>query len=201
MPTHWHFVFWPEKDGHLAAFLQRLTITHARRWQEHRGRVGLGHVYQGRYKSFPVKSDEYFYQVIRYVERNPLRAGLVSRAEHWQWSSLRRRLADVAPVQPISLSSWPLPIPANWQALVNQPQHETELTTIRHCLQRGQPLGKETWIRRTASRLGLESTLHAPSSEKTMKEGHKRTCPAFSAKRTCPAFSVAFSVIRASTIS
>ena len=54
--------------------MQRLTITHVRRWQEHRGYAGLGHVYQGRYKSFPVESDEHFWVVARYVERNALRA-------------------------------------------------------------------------------------------------------------------------------
>ena len=60
MPNHWHLLLWPECDGELAAFMQRLTITHVRRWQEHRGYAGLGHVYQGRYKSFPVESDEHF---------------------------------------------------------------------------------------------------------------------------------------------
>ena len=70
MPNHWHLLLWPECDGELAAFMQRLTITHVRRWQEHRGYAGLGHVYQGRYKSFPVESDEHFWVVARYVERN-----------------------------------------------------------------------------------------------------------------------------------
>ena len=74
MPNHWHLLLWPECDGELAAFMQRLTITHVRRWQEHRGYAGLGHVYQGRYKSFPVESDEHFWVVARYVERNALRA-------------------------------------------------------------------------------------------------------------------------------
>ena len=54
MPNHWHFAPWLEHDGDLAAFLQRLTITHVRGWQEHRHGVGESHVYQGRYKSFPV---------------------------------------------------------------------------------------------------------------------------------------------------
>src|SRR5271157_3109075 len=44
MPNHWHLLLWPECDGELAAFMQRLTITHVRRWQEHRGYAGLGHV-------------------------------------------------------------------------------------------------------------------------------------------------------------
>ena len=67
MPNHWHLLLWPECDGELTAFMQRLTITHVRRWQEHRGYAGLGHVYQGRYKSFPVESDEHFWVVARYV--------------------------------------------------------------------------------------------------------------------------------------
>ena len=61
MPNHWHLLLSPECDGELTAFLQRRTITHVRRWQEHRGYAGLGHVYQGRYKSFPVESDEHFW--------------------------------------------------------------------------------------------------------------------------------------------
>ena len=72
MPNHWHLLLWPECDGELAAFMQRLAITYVRRWQEHRGYAGLGHVYQGRYKSFPVESDEHFWVVARYVERNAL---------------------------------------------------------------------------------------------------------------------------------
>lgn len=58
MPNHWHLLVWPEHDGDLATFMQRLAITHVRRWQEHRHYVGLGHVYQGRYKSFPVEEDD-----------------------------------------------------------------------------------------------------------------------------------------------
>jgi putative transposase len=61
--------------------MQRLTITHVRCWQYHRHCVGDGHVYQGRYKSFPVQTDVYLYQVLRYAERIALRANLVGRAE------------------------------------------------------------------------------------------------------------------------
>ena len=57
-----------------------------------RQRVGYGHLYQGRYRSFPVESDEHFYQVMRYVERNALRANLMERADDWRWSSLWRRV-------------------------------------------------------------------------------------------------------------
>jgi len=59
-----------------------LTIIHT---------AGTGPVYQDRFKSFPVQTDAHFLPVTRYVERNVLRAKLVTRAEDWQWSSLWRR--------------------------------------------------------------------------------------------------------------
>src|SRR5208337_215506 len=55
-----------------------------------RHEIGYGRLYQGRYKCFPVATEDYFYQVVRYVERNAPRANLVERAESWRWSSLRR---------------------------------------------------------------------------------------------------------------
>ena len=82
MPHHWHFVLWPDGDGDLASFMQRLAVTHVTRWQRNRNQVGsVPLVYQGRFKSFPIEADDYSYQVSRYVERNELRANLVTRAE------------------------------------------------------------------------------------------------------------------------
>ncbi len=167
MPNHWHFVLWPEHDGDLAAFMQQLTTKHVRRWQLHRRRVGYGHVYQSRYKSFPVEEEEYFYQVVRYVERNALRAGLVKRAEAWKWSSLWRRTSGTAE-QKEWLSDWPAPYPKGWCKLVNQPQTEAEVEAIRRCVARGQPYGGEDWVGRTAGQLGLESTLRAPHRPKKL---------------------------------
>jgi putative transposase len=84
MPNHWHLVVWPQRDGDLAAFMQRLTITHARRWLANRRGRWARHVYQGRFKSFVIQRDEHLLTVARYVERNALRAGLVKRAELWR---------------------------------------------------------------------------------------------------------------------
>jgi putative transposase len=156
LPNHWHFVLWPEEDGQLSAFLQRLTNTHAQRWQRAKQKVGYGHLYQGRFKSFPVETDEHFYTVMRYVERNALRAALVETAEAWRWGSLWRRVHNVR--DPL-LSGWPLPEPRNWVAQVNQPQSDAELAALRRCLERGSPFGDNAWTTRTAQALGLTSTL------------------------------------------
>ena len=157
LSNHWHFVLWPEHDGDLAAFMQQMTNTHVKRWKEHRHEIGYGHLYQERYKSFPVETDDYFYQVVRYVERNALRATLVTCAESWRWSSLGRAERE-DPEFPI-LSRWPLGRPADWLRIVNQPQSEAELKALRECVQRGCPFGNSAWVAQTATDLGLESTL------------------------------------------
>jgi putative transposase len=114
-------------------------------------------LYQGRYKCFPVETDDCFYRVVRSVKRNALRANLVTRAEFWPWSSFRRgEREDVA--FPI-LSPWPLPRPADWLEIVNQPQTEPELEAARRCVNRGCPFGTQAWVAQTAKQLNLESTL------------------------------------------
>ncbi len=171
MPNHWHLVVWPRGDGDLSAFTGWLTLTHTQRWHAHRHSAGEGHLYQGRFKSFPVQDDTYFLTLCRYVERNPLRAGLVERAEEWLWSSLGDRpQRDQEPA--IRLCAWPVDRPRNWRQLVNQPQTAAEEDAIRVCIARGRPFGDAGWQKRTAARLGLELTLRArgrprkPSQEK-----------------------------------
>lgn len=158
MPNHWHLALWPRREGELAAFMQRLSVTHASRWLVHRGLAGSGHVYQGRFKSFPVQKEDYLLVLLRYIERNPLRAGLVKRADDWRWGSLWRRVHGSAK-QRAMLSDLPVTLPRNWRQRVNQPETDAELEAIRRCVTRGQPLGDDKWTRRMATKLGLESTL------------------------------------------
>jgi len=170
MPNHWHLLLWPERDGDMARFMHRLTVTHVRRWQEHRHTVGLGHVYQARYKSFPVEEDEHFLAVARYVERNALRANLVVRAEEWRWSGLWRRGRGNAEEKGV-LTAWPVELPADWIERVNRADNEKELEALRRSVQRGRPYGTPTWQRHMAKRLGLESTYHAPGRPRIARGG------------------------------
>src|SRR5258708_36947437 len=110
MPNHLHFVLWPREDGELTDFVRWLTHTHTMRWHAQYHTSGTGHVYQGRFKAFPVETDDYFYSVVRYVHRNALRAELVARAEDWRWSSLWRRESGDPDSQAL-FSSWRLPCP------------------------------------------------------------------------------------------
>ncbi len=138
--------------------MQRLTITHVRRWQEHKRRVGDGHVYQGWYKSFPCQRDAHLLALCRYVERNAARAGLVQRAEDWRWCSLwRRRHVRTVDDLPV-LSNWPADRPRNWVWRVNQLETAEELAAMRQSVLRGRPLGRAAWVQRVATLLALESS-------------------------------------------
>ena len=83
MPNHWHMVLYPRADGDLSKFLQRITLTHTQRYHAQTRTAGYGHIYQGRYKSLPVEKGGHFLTLVRYVERNAKRAGLVKKAEDW----------------------------------------------------------------------------------------------------------------------
>src|SRR5262249_46524871 len=152
--NHWHLVLWPRADGELTEFLRWLTHTHVMRWHSHFGTSGTGHLYQGRFKAFPIQTDDHFYTVVRYVERNPLRANLVVRAEDWRWSSLWRRNSGTPEAKSI-LAKWPLPEPSRWTANVNAVQTEREVSAVREAIRRGHPFGSPVWQQRTADRLGL----------------------------------------------
>jgi putative transposase len=168
MPNHWHLVVWPRHDSEVTDFLQWLTATHTMRWHAHYHTSGTGHLYQGRFKSFPVESDEHLLAVLRYVERNPLRAGLAERAEDWRWGSAWRRRHGNAEAKRL-LAEWPVVRPRNWLDLVNHPQTEAEVAALQRCVQRGTPYGSERWVRRSALRLDLDATLR-PRGRPTLKK-------------------------------
>lgn len=158
MPNHWHLLVWPRRDGELSEVLRWITVTDTQRWHAYHKTAGTGPVYQGRFKSFPVQTDEHFLTVARYVARNALRAKLVDRAEDWQWESLWRRTHGDSP-QTAWLSDWPLDRPRDWVVRVNRSQGASELEALRTSVQRGRPFGDEGWVRRTAKRFDMESTL------------------------------------------
>ena len=118
--------------------------------RHHRHYRSSGHLWQGRFKAFPIQEDDHLRTVLRYVERNPLRAALAQRAEAWPWSSL------AAP--PAWLDPGPAPRGAGWIDGVNGIEAEDEVRILRGCIERGTPFGSQAWTARTATTLGLESS-------------------------------------------
>ncbi|HXK27786.1 MAG TPA: transposase [Candidatus Binatia bacterium] len=148
MPNHFHFVIESSHHQSLSQFMQWLLTSHVRRYHKHYG--SSGHVWQGRFKSFPVQRDEHLLMVLRYVLQNPVRSGLAASVDDWPWSSwCRSGLAAPCPVE----------VEANWIAKVDEPLSAPELASIRESVNRQRPFGEKNWQTQIASLFGLESTM------------------------------------------
>jgi len=174
MPNHWHFVVYPSEDDEVTRFFRWLTHTHAMRAIRHRRTLGMGPLYQGRFKSLPVEQDEHLSTLLRYVQRNPVRAELVQRATRWKWSGLWARRAGDVTTRSL-LSKWPIDEPSDWEDWVDSPQTPAEIASVREHIRRNRPYGSRGWTQQTARRLGLQSTLR-PRGRPTRK-GQKELRP------------------------
>jgi putative transposase len=135
-----------------------LTSTHVRQYRTRTKTIGYGHLYQDRYKSFPVETNEYCNTLTRYVEQNPLRAKLTKKAEDWQWSSLWRREKG-SNKQKQLLAQLPIELPVNYLESVNQILKDEILLDVRHSVNKGKPYGTLEWIDVLADKFDIKHTL------------------------------------------
>jgi len=150
MPNHFHIVAAQHGSNDIARWLHWLLTTFSARL--HRRYGSCGRVWQGRFKAFPIEHDGHLLTVMRYVERNALRSGLVARAEDWPWGSLAWRQG----LQRHLLAGPPQALPQDWTNWVNAPHSADELATLRECVNRQRPFGGADWVSAAASSLGLE---------------------------------------------
>jgi putative transposase len=154
MPNHVHLVVQPAAAGDVSRWMQWVFTTHVH-WS-HAKYGTTGRLWQGRFKAFLIQADHYLLTVMRYTERNALRANLVERAEDWRWGSLAWRGARCPPV---ALSPAPIALPSYWRHLVNEPQTAAELDAIRRCVNRQRPFGDDAWVAARAKEFGMEHSL------------------------------------------
>jgi putative transposase len=170
--THWELVVWPRRDGHLSDFMRWVGVTHSQRFHSRHHTLGTGHVYQSRFKSFPIEAGAPFLRICRYVERNPLRARLVKKAENWRWSSLACRADAVRAAE--LLDAWPVSQgrpPADWPERIRTPETDEELAAVRLCIARGRPYGTAAWVAKTVAKLGLESSVRPRGRPRKVPQG------------------------------
>jgi putative transposase len=161
MPNHWHLVVWPEKDGAVSAFVHWLCTAHVAT-RAHTKKREVGHLYQGRFRCFAVQEEVYYYNALKYVEANALRAGLVQRAEDWKWSSAWERIHGSELLVP-----GPLPLPPDWVSLVNRGFDPDDLRALRASVRSSRPYGSPLWAEQTSRSLGLEQKLHGVGRTRT----------------------------------
>ena len=161
MPNHWHLLLYPENDGDMGLFMHWLTNAHTRRVHSLTETIGTGPLYQGRYKSFMAKTDAHLLTVLKYIERNPVRARMVRQAENWRWGSAWLRANGISKQKNL-LSESPVDLPRNYRAWVNTPDSEKDLEDLRESVNRGAPYGSARWVELMIEKHKLESTIRRP---------------------------------------
>ncbi len=154
MPDHFHLVLSPVKAEELSRWMQWVMTSHVRRYHHYYGTSG--HIWQGRFKSSIVEQDGHLVTLMRYVEANPVRAGIVGSAKDWAWSSHRETLGQKSRKV---IDGIPIELPGNWERVVDHPLSANELEKLRESVKRQAPYGSTSWQSEWGEKLGLESTL------------------------------------------
>lgn len=168
MPNHWHLVLYPRNDGDLSLFMHKLSNAHTRKVHALTDTNGSGHLYQGRYKSFLIDSDNYLLAVIKYVERNAVRARLAHHAEDWRWGSAWLHINGTNEQKKL-LDESPIELPDNYLKWINTVDKTEDLKTIRNSVNKSVPYGRDTWVEKMVSKHHLESTLRSPGRPRSDK--------------------------------
>jgi putative transposase len=143
MKNHVHIVVWPDEARAISEYMHWVFNVHVHRYHLHYNLRGLGHLYQDRYKAFPIQNERHLYTVMRYVEGNALRAGLVRRAEEWEWSSLSLRTRPEW--RGIFSNGDRIELPGDWSQVVNDMLPDDDLEALRSCARKGAPYGDADW--------------------------------------------------------
>ena len=149
MTNHVHLVAVPRDAESVALALRGVHTVYAMQYNtRHRG---TGHLWQGRYRSCPM-DHAHAWAAVRYVERNPVRAGMVARAEDYPWSSAQahcglRRDALLDP-------GFPAPgIVEDWHERLRHPDDETHVRALRSATNIGRPCGSGAYCKQIEGQL------------------------------------------------
>jgi putative transposase len=158
MPNHVHLVLVPPSEDGLHRVLRPVhtrvaqRVNRAQRWN--------GHLWQGRFFSAPLDED-YFYAAMRYVERNPLRAGMVARAEDYRWSSAAAHCGWRGDRVLTRNPAWTHPIEAvgDWSRWLATDGGDAEDDDLRESTRQNRPCGSGSFVRAMTSIAGRDLQL------------------------------------------
>ena len=144
MSNHVHLIVIPRTPE---ALWQTLKQTHGRYASYWNARASSsGHVWQGRFYSCPL-DDAHLWAALRYVELNPVRAGMVSAAEQWRWSSAAAHCAPDASDQMLDMERWQKRwTVAEWNEYLTATESAADAGALRQCTHTGRPLGTSEFV-------------------------------------------------------
>jgi putative transposase len=153
MSNHIHLIAVPHEVPVLAEVMQRVHGRYAQYLNARRGRCG--HLWQNRFNSCPLGAS-HLWAALRYVEMNPVRAGLVAEPRCYEWSSAEAHLSGEDPARIADLSFWRAAGgAADWARLLSEPELDVELKALRRATHSGQPFGDQAFKEEMHARRAL----------------------------------------------
>ncbi len=161
MDNHVHLVVVPRRPDALARTLRQTHADYAR--YANVKRRSSGHFWQNRYFSCALDRG-HCWRALAYVERNPVRAGMVGEAGEWGWSSARAHLGEADAGRWLDLDGWRVEYsPEQWREVLHTTvAEEAEAERIREATRTGRPLGEEAFVREMERRLQRRLTVGKP---------------------------------------
>jgi putative transposase len=159
MTNHFHLLLRPGPGQSISRIVQSLTVAHT--WHFHKQHRTSGHVWQGRFRSPVIPEDGHLLTVLRYLEANPLRAGMVADLKDYPWSSYA--VHGLGQADPLVSEAPPWPTLGRteaarqryWRQWVHERLTVRELAAVRKAVTSGRPYGTPAWAKATAARLGI----------------------------------------------
>jgi REP-associated tyrosine transposase len=152
MTNHVHLVVVPERTDGLARGLGRAHFLYAREFHLHHSTSG--HLWQNRFFSTALDA-RHLFAALRYVDLNPVRAGIVHPAEAYQWSSARAHVTGEDRSQLLDMAGWrEICEPGDWRQLLSRPEEAAEAGRLRQATRTGRPCGDTAFVAEMEQRLG-----------------------------------------------
>ncbi len=154
MPNHVHFVAVPQESDSLAKTFNTSHMRYSQYYNKKNGNTG--HLWQGRFYSCPL-DERHLYEVIRYVENNPIRAKIVKNVEEWEWSSLSAHLNKQRSILALEDVGKHIDIP-DWRQYLKGREDEEIIKKIRVNTLTGRPSGKDSFVKKIEKAFGRRLT-------------------------------------------
>ena len=171
MTNHLHLVAVPAREDSLSVLLRRVHGRYAQYYNARWGRTG--HLWQNRFFA-GVLGPDHLWAALAYVERNPVRAGMVPRAADYRWSSAASHLAGADESGMLDMEGWGCESPLDGDQLLDAEGLESD-AALRRCTYSGRPFGSETFVREMAERFGRHWTRGRPKKERALAHPAKAT--------------------------
>ncbi len=168
MSNHVHLIALPAREDSLSILMRRVHGRYAQYYNAHSGRSG--HLWQTRFFACML-GPSHLWSALAYVERNPVRAGMVEHAEAYRWSSAKAHVNGTDASGILDLEWWKREAPDKWSEVLNQQSEDVEIN-LRGCTYAGKPFAEEDFVNAVAERFGRFWTRGRPRKDGGRKQNN-----------------------------